>query len=316
MSVNIFKNLEHQQLFDKQGFIVLPFLNEDEIADLNNYFDEQHPNANSSGFFSGSYSNDFEYKKNCSDKIVAVFTRAYEKYFTNYKAFGGAFLYKTPGQNSELAAHQDWTIVDENEYVALNCWVPLCDISAENGPIMIMPGSQATKHFVLRAPTLPFFFSGNDDVVMDELEPMLVKAGSAVILNQSVIHYSPPNISDKIRVAITAGVKSKDAVMNFHFKLPDKDLLEVFEMEDDFLISFENFFEDIQSRPKMGKSVGFKEYVLPQYSKNELELKIEEMKKNAGFEPKKIRTIETVNVNSSTTKEKDFFTRIKLLFKR
>lgn len=286
MSTKIFKNEEHQDLFDKQGFIVLPFLKEEEIEALNHYFFDNHKDFNESGFFSGSYSNDFDYKKRASDKVVEVFSRAYEAYFTNYKPFGGAFLYKIPGQNSALPAHQDWTIVDEKNHVALNCWVPLCDITLENGPIMIMPGSQASKHFVMRSPTLPFFFSGNDDVVMEELEPMTVKAGTAVILNQSVIHYSPPNHSDKIRVAITAGVKSADAVMHFHYKIPEQEKLEVFQMEDDFLIRFDDFFKDIKERPKMGKSVGEIPYTLPQYEREELKKVIAKMKTNAGFELK------------------------------
>jgi hypothetical protein len=92
---------------------------------------------------------------------------------------------------------------------------------------------------------------------------MYVKAGEAVILNQSVIHYSVPNKSNEVRKAITAGVKSKGAKMYFHYKVPDKDELEVFKMDDDFLISFNNFFEDIRQRPYLGESIGFKPYKSP-----------------------------------------------------
>jgi len=300
MAVEIFKNKEHQSLFDKQGFIVLPFLNVDEIKELETTFDDLHPNLADNGFFSGSYSSDFNYKKKASNKIVKVFSRAYESTFKDYKPFGGAFLYKTPGEQSELAAHQDWTIVDEEKEIALNCWVPLCDVDLNNGPIMILPGSQFSKHPVLRAPTLPFFFSGNDDVVMQELEPMIVKAGTAVILNQSVIHYSPPNTSSSVRKAITAGIKSKDAQMYFHYKVPGEDKLEIFKENDDFLIRFENFMEDIGKRPQLGESIGFKSYKLPEYSRDELIKLVSEMKVNAGFKLKR--------------KENSFFQKIIKIF--
>jgi hypothetical protein len=112
MAPQIFKNIAHQELFEKQGFLVLPFLKEEEIAHLDQYFNEEHPDLDENGFFAGSYSPDFVYKKRASDKIVSVFSRAYEETFINYAPFGGAFLYKTPGVQSELAAHQDWTIVD------------------------------------------------------------------------------------------------------------------------------------------------------------------------------------------------------------
>lgn len=304
MGLRIFKEEAHQQLFDKQGFLVLPFLTQAEVQQLDAIFDELHPNIGENGFFSGSYSSDFEYKKKASDKIVDVFSRAYESTFIDYTPFGGAFLYKTPGDQSALAAHQDWTIVNEETDVALNCWVPLCDVTKENGALQILPGSHYPKHPVLRAPTLPFFFSGNDDVVIAELETMEVKAGTAVILNQSVIHHSPPNYSDKIRKAITAGVKSKGAQMHFHYKIPNEDEVEIFKEDDDFLIRFDNFMEEIGQRPKLGESVGFKPYKLPQYERGELQQLIAKMKQEAGFESKfKSEPIEKIG----------FFQRIKNL---
>jgi hypothetical protein len=286
MGKKIFKNEEHQKLFEQQGFIVLPFISQEEVLQLDKLFDELHPNLNESGFFSGSYSSDVVYKKKASEAIVEVFSRAYQELFINYTPFGAAFLYKVPGANSELAAHQDWTIVDEQQNIALNCWVPLCDVTIENGPIMILPGSHFDNLNVVRAPTLPFFFSGDDEMVVKELEPMEVKAGTAVILNQSVIHYSPPNKSNKIRKAITAGVKSEAAQMYFHYKVPDKDELEVFKMNDDFLISFKDFMNDIGKRPYLGESVGFIPYKLPHFASDVLHEKLKEMKNKAGFEMK------------------------------
>jgi len=306
MAKRIFKNEAHQQLFDKQGFIVLPFINEAEVAALDKLFDELHPNLSQSGFFSGSYSSDVQYKKTASNKIVEVFNRAYQELFINYTPFGGAFLYKVPGANSELAAHQDWTILDEQKNVALNCWVPLCDVSLHNGPIMILPGSHFDNFNVVRAPTLPFFFSGSDAMVVKELLPMEVKAGTAVILNQSVIHYSPPNMSNQVRKAITAGIKSEGAQMYFHYKVPDKNELEVFEMDDDFLISFKDFANDIGKRPYLGKSIGTLPYKLPQLSGQELYAKLKEMKEGAGFEMTPLEVPTSTNAPAATTEKSVF----------
>lgn len=284
MAKRIFKDERHQALFEKQGFIILPFLTTEEVARLDKVFDTLHPRIHEAGFFSGSYSSDIAYKKKASEEIVQVFSRAYRELFVHYTPFGGAFLYKVPGANSELSAHQDWTIVDETENVALNCWVPLCDVTRHNGALSILPGSHYDNFNVIRAPTLPFFFSGNDDLVLQELLPMEVQAGTAVILNQSVIHYSPPNNGDKIRKAITAGIKSEGAQMYFHYKMPDKEELEVFAMEDDFLISFKDFTTDIGKRPYLGKSMGHKPYQLPQPGREELFALLSAMKRKAGFE--------------------------------
>lgn len=285
MARRIFKDAAQQELFDRQGFIVVPFITHEEITTLNNLFDELHPDITGSGFFSGSYSSDFDYKKKVSDAIVRTFARAYAELFIDYTPFGGAFLYKVPGANSELAAHQDWTIVDEKEHVALNCWVPLQDITPDNGPIMILPGSHYDNYNIIRAPTLPFFWQGHEDLVKRELIPMIVPAGTAVILNQSVIHYSPDNRSDKVRRAITAGVKSRGAQMYFHYRIPGQEHLEVFEMDDDFLIRFRDFATDIGQRPYLGRSVGIIPYTLPQPDPASLEALLLRMKASAAFTP-------------------------------
>ena len=283
MSKRIFKSDEYQNTFDRQGFIALPFIDRGEVKHLNEVFDRLHPDLNQGGFYSGSYSHDLNYKQEASRAIVETFSRAYEKYFTDYQPFGGAFLFKVPSEESDLAIHQDWTIVDEEENLALNCWVPLQDINEQNGALHIVPGSHYDKYHSLRSPTLPFFFSGNDKDAVKAAIPMYVRAGTAVILNQSVIHGSVANRSSAIRKAITAGVKSKGAQMYFHYKIPGEDKLEVFKMDDSFLISFKNFFEDIGKRPYLGESVGFKPYVNPILDQSTLRRTLEQLTADAGF---------------------------------
>lgn len=285
MSKQIFKDDAMQARFNRQGFLVVPLISDTEVKQLNDLFDLLHPNLPSEGFVSGSYSQDIDYKRKASEEIVKILSPHYERLFVNYQPFGAAFLFKMPTANSDLAIHQDWTIVDEDKYVALNCWFPLTDVNETNGALHIVPGTHYDALPTLRAPTLPFFFSGDDDVVVAESIPMCVKAGEAVILNQSVIHYSPANRSSQIRKAITAGVKSKGAPMVFHYKdaAQNEDTVEVFSMPEDFLISFQNFATDIFERPKMGESKGWKAYQPAKFSREELKQKLVEMKKAAGF---------------------------------
>ncbi len=282
----IFKDPEQQKLFDRQGFLVVPLLNQEEIAHMDQLFDEVHPELPEYGFYAGSYSSDFEYKKRVSEEIKVVFKRAYDSIFENYETFGGAYLFKMPTPDSDLFIHQDWTVVDESRQIALNVWVPLCDITPENGPLMVLPGSHYPAYPVLRAPTMRYFFDHDYQQAMNQLIPVIVPAGTAVVLNQSLIHYSPPNRSDKIRKAITSGVKTKGAQMIFHFKEAGAadNLIEKFEMDDDFFIHFEDFFKDIYKRPTVGKSIGMVEYSVPMLSGNELQSVLRTMKQTAGYE--------------------------------
>ncbi len=279
----IFQNSKLQKVFEKQGFVVIPdFISPDTIKYLDEFFDKNHTNLPDEGFVSDSYSGDFKLKELLSNEILKIFTPSYEGVFQNYQAFGGSFLYKMPSHNSELVMHQDWTIVDEEKYVAINCWVPLCDTSLENGTLMVLPGGHYDALPVYRAPTLDFFFTGNEDIVRSKLFPLEVKAGTAVILNQSLVHFSPANKSGKIRKAITAGVKSKGAPMLFCYKSPEnKDELELYEMDENFLIRFDDFFADIMKKPVHGNFFKKTDYKLPQFNRDELLKVVNDMTEHA-----------------------------------
>ena len=281
----LFQDEALQKKFDTEGFVKIPFLSKQEVNELLEIFYELHPNLSAMGFQSSSYSSNFAYKKKCSDSIAPIFEKKFVRLLKNYRSFGSAFLFKQPDTYSELPVHQDWTIVDEENYVALNIWVPLCDTDETNGTLYVLPGSQYGVVKALRCPTVPMFFEGNEQLMIDNCIPMNAKAGEAVILNQSIVHYSPPNKSDKIRVAITSGAMSAEPKMVFHYRSPEmKDEIERIEMGDDFLLSWENFMEAIYQRPRMGKSIGTKKYTAPVYSKEELQEFIIEMKKKSGFD--------------------------------
>lgn len=305
----IFKDAEHQRLFETQGFVKVPFLDEAQLAFLNKTFDELHPQLPKSGFIAGSYFSDFEYKKKASDIILEVFTPSYEKIFKDYTAFGGSFLFKMPSENSDLVLHQDWTIVDEHKAVAINCWVPLCDTTVENGTLMVLPGAHNYHYHVHRAPTLNFFFTGHEDLLMKHLIPTNAKAGEAVILNQSLVHYSPPNLSGTIRKAITAGVKTKNEPMHFYYydQQSANDKLDVYAMDEDFLIKFDNFAKDIFSPPVNGKYVETIEYKLPQPNREELECLIDDFMVKAGYKEKSEKVISPNTATIEPKNKKTFF---------
>jgi hypothetical protein len=305
----IFKNTEHQYLFETQGYVKIQFLDKSQIDFLNKTFDELHPQLPESGFVSGSYFSDYNYKRKASDIILEVFTPSYERIFKDYTAFGGSFLFKMPSKNSDLVLHQDWTIVDENKAVALNCWVPLCDTSIENGTLMVLPGAHNYNFQVHRAPTLNFFFTGNEDLIMQHLVPTNAKAGEAVILNQSLVHYSPPNLSGEIRKAITAGVKTINEPMLFfyHNQKAAKNELDVYSMEEDFLIRFDNFAKDIFAPPINGQYIKTIPYQLPKPDRNELENMIFDFLRKSGYKIKDRISEEKTSENILPKTGKSFF---------
>ena len=246
----IFKDPNHQLKFDQDGFVVVPFLNPTQVAELDDFFNSEHTMNTPSGFYSGSFSADKNYKERCSSKIMSYLAPKYEEIFQNYDSNGATFLYKVPGPQSELACHHDWSTVEEEIAVALNCWIPLTNTNLENGPLYFLPGSQFSKHPIYRGPSIPFFFQGNDDILLKYMVPICVEAGTAIFLNQSVIHYSSANKSDSIRKAITAGVKTKGSPMLMHYLNEKTNEIETYRQSNNFLLEFDDFGAALKNKPQ------------------------------------------------------------------
>ncbi len=272
----IFEDNSLQQQFETDGFVKITLLSNENVIALKALFNKYFPNP-SADFFSSSYENDYPRKKEISDAIGEILLPQLEKIFNDYTWFGSAFLSKGNGPRSEMPMHQDWTIVDETKYIALNIWTPLQNTTEENGTLEVIKGSHKW-HNTLRAPTLPFYFDGFQNQIKEKLTTIPTLATEAVVLNQAIIHYSKANKTNDTRIAITTGIKSKNAPMIFHYWNKDvPNEIEQFKQEDDFLLQFNDFHKDIFKRPKLGESIGKYAFTKQQASEHDI-IKLTETK--------------------------------------
>lgn len=250
---NLFKDDRLYAQFEERGYAIVPLFDAGELKELEALFYQYFPEV-PPAFFSSSYLSDFDRKKEISQKIEALMVPKLEKHFKDFRSIGAAFLSKAPDHHSELPMHQDWTIVDESQFLAANIWTPITKPSTENGTLEVLPGSHKTFR-ALRAPTLPFSGSNLRAEMKKHLVPLYVQAGEAVVLDQALVHYSNQNRSEQARLAFTTGVISKEAPLFFHYWDKDSRELEKFAMDDDFLFRWETFHQDIFKRPTFGESL-------------------------------------------------------------
>lgn len=257
----IFRDAIRQKKFEEDGFVKVTLLTADDVNRLLQLFHSYFPNP-SVDFFSSSYENDYRRKKEISEAIGKIILPNLEKVFINHTWFGSAFLSKGNGPRSEMPMHQDWTIVDETQFIALNIWTPLQDTDENNGTLEVIKGSHRW-HQTLRAPTLPFYFNGFQQQLKEKLTVVPALATEAIVLNQAVIHASKQNKTSDTRIAITTGIKTSTAPMIFHYWDKDKpDGIEQFKQDDTFLLHFEDFHQSIFKRPVIGQSLGTKPFTL------------------------------------------------------
>lgn len=259
----VFKDEKHQAEFEKNGFLILPFYNQDEIDALKKIYFDLHP-KNEAGFFPSTFSQDKNYRKTADQQIRNIGQRSIENYCQNIRIVCGSFIAKNPSPESGMCVHQDMSLVDESQYTGINIWVPLTDLSIQNGTLFVLPGSHRIFP-TYRGSSIPEFFSNVMDEMIDYLHPILIKAGEAVFFDQSIIHFSPPNFSSSVRIVTNTYFTHQKAVFKTYFWNPNKEknAVEAFLQDDNFMTDFDQFGNNIHERPKVGKSLGLIPYNFP-----------------------------------------------------
>jgi hypothetical protein len=104
----------------------------------------------------------------------------------------------------------------------------------------VVPGSH--KRFgEIRGPMIPWeLYDIKNDIIKAHLVPMNIEAGYAVILDDSIVHYSAVNLTDDLRLAIQLILIPEEEV-SIHYHLdPEKNpnKVEVLEVDVDFYMQF------------------------------------------------------------------------------
>lgn len=238
----IFKDKKLQSELEENGFVVVPFLKEEELNALCQFYRNEHHYQDPPNFIENihmtSWCSDADYKRNITVGLSTVFQEASHRFFENFRRLNHVFIVKKSGQQTTFKVHQDWNVVDETKYQSVNVWVPLHDVDESAGALWVLKGSHRINRKIRGAGYL-FPEYGN---YTNELEKAAVsiklKAGEAIVFYHSVIHGSPPNLSGKNREAACFTVIPKEAPLCIYFQPSMNDALEVHQPEDDFMFNY------------------------------------------------------------------------------
>lgn len=267
--LRVFKDPALQQQMEQNGFVVVPFYTQEEMEELLEVFNSQHSSQQVSGFFSSTFSMDTDYRRRANDAIISICKRRMDELLTDYKVWCGSFLVKASDENSHLSVHQDMTLVDESKFSGFNIWCPLVDLTKENGPLMVLPGSHRLVP-TLRGSTIPGIYEDTHELIYELMDTLTLQAGTAVIFDQSIIHASPPNRSGQLRPVTNTFFTHPEASIQTCYFDRAKGMIELFVQEDSFMTEYINFGQDIHSRPTIGRSLGYVSYDFPKLTREEV----------------------------------------------
>lgn len=238
MLIPTFKNPVYEQELNDNGFIVIPgFLPQEDIDKLLAVYKRNH-NERVIGCWNSLYDLPTGQGADISSQIRATAEPHLDKLFNDWSFPSALFIVKNPGQEHESLVHRDDSVFDENEVQYRQCWVPLVDLTPENGALYMVPRSHQ-----LFTDSRPMFAKWPYEHLRPRLErefhTLYAKAGDLVVYLEKTLHGSYKNVSNNTRPVFQGGVIHKDARPLFSRYIPERNEVEIYEVDSQFFFDKE-----------------------------------------------------------------------------
>jgi hypothetical protein len=220
-----FRDPELQRVYDRQGYIVVRTLEDDQVARLLDLWKTSTPSALDVPFAVSVCSDDFGYRAKIDPEIRAAFAGFVTRELKEYRICVGSFLTKRGHDGTSVAVHTDTTMVDESSFLALNMWTTLVDVAPENGCLRMMPGSHLLSTQI-RGTIGTFRWPELIPLIEERyLVDVPMAAGETCFIDPRTIHASYPNNSGDYRVATSAlAVPAESELWYCHQEFPSSDI--------------------------------------------------------------------------------------------
>jgi hypothetical protein len=239
----LFQNPELKAEFAEKGYLMLPLLDQSGVKTLKQLYKSLDQGGND-GFFTSMNLENNDDRRRVDARIKELVAPKVESLLPGYRPLLGNFTIKDQRGDSDLRLHLDWSVVDERQFRAIGIWIPMEDVDEHNGALGVLEGSHAMG-FSRRGSMVNFVaYSGSDapggflKTVKENYPAKLLclKAGTAVIYDLSLGHFSPPNQSKNLRLATNLMMIPK-AAQPLHYGKKDGKTLQVLQVDDDFFVT-------------------------------------------------------------------------------
>lgn len=263
MDRKVLHNPVWQKELQQKGFVTMPMFSNEEVKKILDFIDTLQPNdafkpdgtaaSNRSTYHCTFLDTNLDYKKKVASFLEEQFTPYLSKILCNFKYLSINFYIKQPGTGT-FQIHQNWPSTELDD-TSVSVWCPLVDVSANNGGIQVVPGSHKIVPDIAALRATEFFTPFKDELVKEFLKPVEMKAGEALIFDDSLIHWSSMNNADTPRIAIQMIMVPGDITpLYFHYDVASN-MFEKFAIDENFFPNTTRI--DQFERPKNVQSLGF-----------------------------------------------------------
>ena len=270
-----------------RGYTLQPFLEPGDIEALRTLHRETLP-AGTSEYYVTAFSSDIAGKRHIYDSIRAIVEPKMAKLAPGYRILNASFVTKKAGSTrGRLALHQDYSLVDHEQNLGLNVWIPLCDVDTTNGCMRMVDYSREFHHISATPPNPSPYDPLRPELEANYLTDVPMAGGTAVLFDTRILHATEENRTTADRVAVFLNLYPENAAPRLHFWNPkEPNRLEVFEVDSEFMIALppNRYLEDAE---KTGATfLGYMDYTPRPWSLDELQAKLPKAPKSvAVFTP-------------------------------
>lgn len=243
--------------FWRDGFVKQPCLDADGVADLAARFAELAPydgfdptqmEGSRCTYHCTFLDPDRAYRRKADQLVRDVFADRLAAVLPGYRILSSNIYVKPPG-HGRFEIHQNWPTIEALDVPTLTVWVPLQDTTWQNGTIRLVRGSHHVFPDVAAASSDRFFDDFEAELIENYLEPVPVDAGEALLFDDSLLHWSGANLSDRPRVTFQIEMVPTDVPAVLWVRPPDDpDHFELWEVDKEYWIEYP--FESVLSRPE------------------------------------------------------------------
>ena len=271
----IFANQELNSQICQNGYVVIEeFLNHDEIRRINDLYETTKP-ATEPVFYTTIWNEDYNYRKRINDELNALYRSRLQELLPDFAIVFSNFIVKSPGGNSNLDLHKDWSFTEEEFFESFNVWVALTDATEQNGCLQAVPKSHRICKNIRGRNIYSPFQQSSELIKKQYLVSMPVKAGCAIIINTALLHASNPNRSDKVRLASSTILTSlKSRLVHYAGQSSiSQEIFKTYLVEKDFFVKYPLSKTDLENCENV-KLIDTKEVNIPPVDFADFSLKL------------------------------------------
>jgi len=207
--------------FQRDGFLVVDLADATTVAELLEAY-ERLDSGIHEGYYPSLMSDDLAYKQATHEEVTSRLWPSLSALLEGYRPHLGVYMVKHPGPDTEVVPHQDWIIADESERPSMTAWVPLTPVTEATGRMRVLPGSHRWLTGLRGSPSFPTAWEAVYERVRDELmEEVVIEVGQAMVYDIRILHGTPPNRSDAVRVATSLYAVPEDTTPLHYYRGPD-----------------------------------------------------------------------------------------------